>query len=940
MSLDYEVYKEGGLLNDRYQKIEDISEGSYGYVSLAKDIERKKLVAVKFIFKLEKEPSVDEDGAAGEEEGARDCDDVVKSANSSVEKRVQLAKHRESMISSNVRSRLSENICFEAAYEIEIQRMIGNEHRNVVKLLDFFDSYIILEYCSGGDLYEAIKGDLIPRKTREITHILTQIIEAIQYVHSKGIYHRDVKPENILISNLFDWTIKLSDWGLATTHPTSLDRSVGSERYMAPELFESNLDLAERKEPYQCDKVDVWSIGIVFLNIVFSKNPFSVANQTDKAFCYFAANREALFDVFSTMSLDFFQVLRYSLTIDPANRDLKKMRRELDNLSEYTLDDEYYNSLQDNDVAIYDEEPRHAPAYVPPSSAPAPVSLPTPPSSSTGKNGKRLQSASSSIPKQTDSFVHAEQNIVDKKSSPIAASTTNGKTEEKEKERARSVPKFKFRKRSHVQRNDSPNQNQPHSYANGKTIKNRNYNHYNNFSHFGNNYNYNQKNYFFNGADKPKIVKHSRKPLGIPTPNTYINNYFNDYHKNKEQHGSESNDYNGFNTRDFFTPPSVNNRYMEGIFSHNYVNKHNNNNNNNNNSSNNNNNNNNTNKNHYFPQFGTSGSKGKQPRRPSSGNRVAAPKTKNPNTSTTSTSVPAYHSPGKYIPPNVRNHYTNQYQSHVPNISAVLDTHTYHEQYANADNGKNETTSKGDLDDVLFTLEESDDFLRDINDLSLHDAPVSSHGTDLHGALQNDLPDLLKSPEPPRLQLTGAENPFAAQILNGGNDGKPLVANQHLNAGTSEHKYKPGIYVPPHHRKSFSSTTAANEVTLSVGQNMYDYSALSDSRRPSASIQQYQAPFMPSLKNHSTTTTALQDKDVFAQTDNDAIIFSEDESDDNGEDSRGMKTVFGPYTIYNNGEMSYNTVRAGRKSSTVQSEAVGSLEQYKNNWLMLQQQQD
>lgn len=935
MSLDYEVYKEGGLLNGRYQKIEDISEGSYGYVSLAKDIECKKLVAVKFIFKLEKEPTVEVDGPDEDGEGTRDCDDVVKSANSSLEKRVQMAKHRESMISSNVRSRLSENICFEAAYEIEIQRRIGNEHRNVVKLLDFFDSYIILEYCSGGDLYEAIKGDLIPRKTKKITHILSQIIEAIEYVHSKGIYHRDIKPENILISNLFDWTIKLSDWGLATTHPTSLDRSVGSERYMAPELFESNLDIAERKEPYQCDKVDVWSIGIVFLNIVFSKNPFSVANQTDKAFCYFAANREALFDVFSTMSLDFFQVLRHSLTIDPANRDLKKMRRELDNLSEYTLDDEYYNSLQDDDIAIYDEEPRQAPAYVPPSSAPAPVSLPTPPSSSTGKNGKRLQSTSSSIPKQTDPFVHADENVADKKSSPIAASTTNGKTVEKEKERARSVPKFKFRKRSHVQRNDSPNQNQTHNYANGKTIKNRNYNHYN-FIHFGanNNNNYNQKNYFFNGADKPKIVKHSRKPLGIPTPNTYINNYFNDYHKNREQHVPESNGYSTFNTRDFFTPPSVNNRYMEGILGHNHTSKHNKNNNNNNST---------TNKHHYFPQFGTSGSKGKQPRRPSSGNRVPAPKTKNPNTAATSTSVPAYHSPGKYIPPNVRSHYTNQSQSHVPNISTVLDTPTYHEQYANPDNGKNENTNKGDLDDVLFTLEESDDFLCDINDLSLHDAPIPSHGTDPHGALQNDLPDLLKSPEPPSIQLTGAKNPFAAQLLHGNNDGKSLVANQQLNEGTSEHKYKPGIYVPPHHRKSFTSTTSANEVTLSVGRNAYDYSTLPSSRRASASNKQsksYQVPFMPSLKNHSTTTTALQDKDVFAQTDNDAILFSEDESDDNDGESRGMKTAFGPYTIYNNGEIIYDSVRAGRKSSTIQSEAVGSLEQYKNNWLMLQQQQD
>lgn len=915
MSLDYEVYKEGGLLNDRYQKMEDISEGSYGYVSLAKDIRQKRLVAVKFIFKLEKEPTEE---PVLEDTESRDEVDVINSASSSLEKRVQMAKHRKSIISSNVKSRLSENICFEAAYEIEIQTMIGNEHRNIVKLLDFFDSYIILEYCSGGDLYEAIKGDLIPRKTKEITHILTQIIEAIQYVHSKGIYHRDIKPENILISNLFDWTIKLSDWGLATTHAKSLDRNVGSERYMAPELFESNLDLAERKEPYQCDRVDVWSIGIVFLNIVFCKNPFSVANQTDKSFCYFAANREALFDVFSTMSLDFFQVLRYSLTIDPANRDLQKMRMELDNLSEYTLDDEYYNSLQDDDIAVYDEEPRHAPAYVPPSSAPAPVSLPTPPSSVAGKSNERYQPAvNSNVSKETTGEINGGKRL-----SPKAVSSDKHNTGEKE--RARSVPKFKFRKRSHVQKNPSPSQNHGQSYfSNGKSIKNDNHNYYNKFSYFGNSNNYNQKNHFFND-NKPKIVKHSRKPLGIPTPNTHINNYFHDYQKNREQHGSASNNYSNFNTRDFFTPPSVNNRYMEGIFSHNNNNK---------------NNYNNNYKHHHFSHLGVNNSKGKHTRRPSSGNRVSLPKAKNLSTSANSGST--YHSPGKYIPPNVRNHHSVHRHSDVPNIATVLDTHTYHEQYANADqlNARNDN-NKGDLDDILFTLEESDDFLRDINNLSLHDGPVSSHETHPSGSLQNDLPDLLKSPEPPRMQLNGTDNPFASRILNRGSDDTPLDGQQEMV--TPELKFKAGVYVPPHHRKSFTSQTSANEATLSVGANSYNYSTMLNSRRSSAGSKvskNYQAPFMPTLNNHSTTTTAVQHRDVFAQTDNDAILFSDDEVDDSG-GSQGMKTTFGPYTIYNNGETTHSNLRTGRKSSTLQDEAVGSLEQYKNNWLMLQQQQD
>ena len=145
MSLDYELYKEGGILNDRYQKIEDISEGSYGYVSLAKDIQKKKLVAVKYIYKLEKEET--EDGVQQDEQDEEASG--VSSSTSSCEKRNKMAKHRKLAISSEVKSRLSENICYESAYEIEIQTKIGNDHKNIVKLLDFFDSYIILEYCSG-----------------------------------------------------------------------------------------------------------------------------------------------------------------------------------------------------------------------------------------------------------------------------------------------------------------------------------------------------------------------------------------------------------------------------------------------------------------------------------------------------------------------------------------------------------------------------------------------------------------------------------------------------------------------------------------------------------------------------------------------------------------------------------------------------------------------
>lgn len=299
----YEVYKEGGLLNDRYQKLEDISEGAFGLVSLARDIKKAKLVAVKYIFK---------------------------------EEDIDARKSRRSLAKTNrsvaVSKRLTEGVCEEAIQEINIQEQIGF-HPYIISLLDYFDSFIILEYCSRGDLYEAIKADAGPTSTKDIVNVVLQLIDAVEFVHNKSIYHRDIKPENILISD--DWSIRLTDWGLASTKKYCNDFGVGSERYMAPELFdEKNIEV------YDASKVDIWSIGICFLNIVFHKNPFGSATHDDKSFNYFARNREALFDIFSSMSIDLFTALRYSLTIDPDNRDLLKFKDEISKIQSLTIDDD------------------------------------------------------------------------------------------------------------------------------------------------------------------------------------------------------------------------------------------------------------------------------------------------------------------------------------------------------------------------------------------------------------------------------------------------------------------------------------------------------------------------------------------------------------------------------------------------------------------------
>ncbi|EGW35201.1 uncharacterized protein SPAPADRAFT_130712 [Spathaspora passalidarum NRRL Y-27907] len=328
---EFEQYDKGQLLRNRYLKVGDISEGSYGLVSVAKDTHsNNKLVAVKFIYPVDYKKTRQEGQQQQQDHGSRPNSSPAKLRSPVVESKTPDGKHyRQSVIN---------NLLNEAQKEIKIHKILG-DHPNISKLYDHFDTCLVLEFCSRGDLYEAIHNGNGPATTQDIKDVFQQILNALEFCHSHGVYHRDLKPENILIAE--DWSIKLCDWGLSTTTKVITNKDefdIGSERYMAPELFDDNV------ESYDAAKIDIWSLGIILLTLVFHKNPFQVANYSDKRFIQFVNNREALFDIFSTMSGDLFSVLRFSLTIDPDNRNLASISNELKLLRYFTIDEEYWAS--------------------------------------------------------------------------------------------------------------------------------------------------------------------------------------------------------------------------------------------------------------------------------------------------------------------------------------------------------------------------------------------------------------------------------------------------------------------------------------------------------------------------------------------------------------------------------------------------------------------
>ncbi|SMR47600.1 unnamed protein product [Zymoseptoria tritici ST99CH_3D1] len=212
------------------------------------------------------------------------------------------------------------------------------QHPNIVNLIHNFETenhqYMVLELCNNGDLYEAIRLGKGPLETGHVRDFMLELVRAVEYLHANGVYHRDIKPENIFLTS--DASMKLGDFGLATTDTWSTEFAVGSDRYMAPEQYDASM-YGYGYSPAACD---IWAIGIVLLNVLFQRNPFATPSQKDVLFADFARDRQSLFDIFPNMSQDTYNVLMHSLALDPANRSLTGVKEALEDVVSFTVDDE------------------------------------------------------------------------------------------------------------------------------------------------------------------------------------------------------------------------------------------------------------------------------------------------------------------------------------------------------------------------------------------------------------------------------------------------------------------------------------------------------------------------------------------------------------------------------------------------------------------------
>ena len=168
-----------------------------------------------------------------------------------------------------LRDELANDEEFRQRFQTEAQAVAMLSHPNIVSVYDVSHSddveYIVMELIEGVTLmqYMKKKGAL---GWKEALHFAVQISKALEHAHEKGIVHRDIKPQNIMI--LKDGTIKVADFGIAaleSAQEKKSDQTVGSVHYIAPEQARG-----EQPDP----RSDIYSLGVVLYEMLTGKMPY------------------------------------------------------------------------------------------------------------------------------------------------------------------------------------------------------------------------------------------------------------------------------------------------------------------------------------------------------------------------------------------------------------------------------------------------------------------------------------------------------------------------------------------------------------------------------------------------------------------------------------------------------------------------------------------
>ncbi len=257
-----------------------------------------------------------------------------------------------------LKEEFSQNGEFIRRFKNESKAISVLSHPNIVKVYDvsFGDviQYIVMEYIDGITLKEYLDQQENKIDWKMAVYFISQILKAIQHAHEKGIIHRDVKPQNMML--LQDGTIKVTDFGIArfsnTETRTMTDKAIGSVHYIAPEQAKG-----ERTD----GKSDVYSIGVMLYEMLTGKLPFEADSAVSVAIMQLQSDPQPPRDINPDIPAGLEEITLRAMRKDPTQRyaSAEEMLSDLQKVTKNPSTVFHYEYPAD-DTEPEDDEPTYA----------------------------------------------------------------------------------------------------------------------------------------------------------------------------------------------------------------------------------------------------------------------------------------------------------------------------------------------------------------------------------------------------------------------------------------------------------------------------------------------------------------------------------------------------------------------------------------------------